>query len=305
MTNAATLLRNPALRIMVVGFPGTAKTGMLASLLNAGFKIRMLDFDGNIDPLLQYADQSMLGNLDVVYLEDKLKARSQFIEPIGIPKAFTTALDLMDEWKYTDEAGHEVNLGKSEDWGPDTIVVLDSLTKMGDAAKRRAMKLLNKTPANTTDRVWGLAMQEQSAFIEKLTSANNRFHVIVLAHLKIISPRDIRDGDSQLTQHIKEQMADVVPTRFYPRALGWQLPQEIGGEFPVILEAEKVTKGGKTVRTLNLEPKVLLDVKFPGPYPEGKSRLDISDGMLRVFEALSPGSVQLVKEKKANDKQVQ
>src|ERR1700692_1276245 len=49
MTNAANLLRNPALRIMVVGYPGTAKTGSLASLLNAGFKIRMLDYDGNIE----------------------------------------------------------------------------------------------------------------------------------------------------------------------------------------------------------------------------------------------------------------
>jgi hypothetical protein len=296
MTNAARLLRNPALRIMVVGYPGTAKTGSLVSLLNAGFKIRMLDYDGNIEPLLYYADKEKLKNLDVVYLEDKMRLGSQFSEPAGLPTALQDGRKLLDEWKYTEEDGTEVNLGKPSEWGPDTIVVLDSLTKLGDAAFRRAMKILNKTPANTTDRVWGLAMQEQAAFIEKLASRNNKYHVIVLAHLKMIAPADVRAGDSNLTEKIKEAMADIVPTRLYPSALGRQLPQNIGAEFPILLEAEKVTKGGKTTRTLNLEPKTLVDIKFPGDYPKGESRLDIKDGMLRVFEALSPGSVALVKE---------
>lgn len=87
MTNAAKLLRNPALRMMVVGYPGTAKTGSLASLLNAGFKIRMLDYDGNIEPLLHFANPEMLKNLDIVYLEDKMRLGAQFSEPAGLPQA--------------------------------------------------------------------------------------------------------------------------------------------------------------------------------------------------------------------------
>src|ERR1700733_9823756 len=146
MTNAATLLRNPALPILVVGYPGTAKTGSLASLLNAGYKLRMIDFDGNADPLLQYADTAMLKNLDIAYFEDRMRSGQSFIEPVGIPTAFANALRQLDDWKTQDAEGKEVSLGSSSDWGPDTIVVLDSLTKMGDAAFRRAMKLLNKTP---------------------------------------------------------------------------------------------------------------------------------------------------------------
>lgn len=300
MTNASKLLDKRPLRIMMVGYPGTAKTGSLVPLLDAGFKIRMIDYDGNIDPILQYAKPSSLSRLDVVYLEDRLRTGGQFTEPVGIPSAFVDGMKLIDEWKYKEPNGTEVNLGFTKDWGPDTILVLDSLTKLGDAAFRRATKLLNKTPANITDRVWGLAMQEQAAFVEKLTSAHHRFHVIVLAHLKMISPQDVRQGDSDIAAKVKEQIADVLPTRLYPNALGRQLPQAIGAEFPILIEAERVTKAGKTTRTLNLAPKTLLDIKFPGVNGL-EERLPIETGLLSVFKALSPDSVALVQNHSEGD----
>lgn len=300
MTNASKLLSNRPLRIMMVGYPGTAKTGSLVSLLDAGFKIRMIDFDGNVDPILQYAKPSSLSRLDVVYLEDRLRTGGQFTEPVGIPTAFVDGMKLIDQWKYKEPDGKEIDLGLTKDWGPDTILVLDSLTKLGDAAFRRATKLLNKTPANITDRVWGLAMQEQAAFVEKLTSASHRFHVIVLAHLKMISPQDVRQGDSDIAMKIKDQIADILPTRLYPNALGRQLPQAIGAEFPILIEAERVTKGGKTIRTLNLAPKTLLDIKFPG-VSSLEDRLPIEDGLLSVFKALSPDSVALVQRPHAEE----
>ena len=110
-------------------------------------------------------------------------------------------------------------------------------------------------------------------------------------------------GESDIATTIKEQIADIFPTRLYPCALGWQLPQQIGGEFPILIEAERVTKGGVTTRTLNLAPKTLLDVKFPGALGANAlpTRLDISDGMLRVFKALSPGSVDLVSKEKTTN----
>lgn len=296
MTNAATMKECSALRIMVVGYPGTAKTGGLAPLLNAGFKIRMLDFDGNTDPLLHYAEPWALKNLDIAYFEDKMRGGAQFLEPSGIPQAFASAFKQLDDWKTTDAQGNPTSLGNSRDWGPDTIVVLDSLTKMGDAAFRRAMKLLNKSPSNTTDRVWGLAMNEQLAFIEALTSANNKHHVIVLAHIKVISPKDVRQDENPITTSIKEQLLDIVPTRLWPSALGRELPQKIGAEFPILIEAERVTKAGKTVRAFNLAPKSLLDIKFPAAISD--PHLPIEDGMLRVFEALSPDSVKLASQNK-------
>ena len=218
------------------------------------------------------------------------------MEPVGIPTAFANAARALIQWKYTDEDGTVVDLGASKDWGPDTIVVLDSLTKHGEAAHRRAMKMMNKTPLNSTDRVYGLAMNEQLQFIEQLTASSNRHHTLVLAHLKMIAPKDVRSGDTPLTKELKERVSDLLPTRLYPSALGWQLPQNIGGEFPTLLEiVAKPMPGNKVKRVIRNVPRAELDLKLPTKLEVGE--LDISDGMLRIFEALSPGSVALVQQR--------
>lgn len=293
MANGRDLLANAPVRALIVGYPGGGKTGGLACLLNAGFKLRILDFDGNLEPLLLHANPDMLGNLDAIQFEDELRTGAQYQEPVGIPTAFVDALKMMDRWKYKQSDGTEVDLGASKDWGPDTIVVLDSLTSMGEAAKLRAMKMSNKTKLNTSDRVWGLAMSEQEDFIKRLTSTRVRHHVIVLAHLKMVGPRDIRDKDSDLTKQIKEEIGALVETRLYPTALGWQLPQTIAQHFPTTIQAKsKELPGNRVSHVLSLVPRPELDLKLPAKL-EAKE-LDISDGMLTIFKALSPASVSLV-----------
>lgn len=286
MANAAKLKLRTPVRAMVVGYPGSAKTGGLASLANAGYKIRMLDFDGNTEPLLLYVKPQFLANIDIVNLEDKVRNGQKFIEPSGIPTAFKRALDLMDRWKYTEEDGTVVDLGASKDWGCDTIVVLDSLTAMGEAAMDRVLSIMNKNRYGMTQQSWQFAMSEQEAFIKKLTSKENKFHVVVLSHLKMVGPQDIASSDDDLTKQLKEKAAEIIPTRLYPSALGRQLPQNIAQHFPTVVEAAKAYKGSSVSYQLMLAPRVDLDLKVPAPNLPGK--LDIADGMLRIFEAIAP-----------------
>jgi hypothetical protein len=290
MANAATLRRKLPARIMIVGYPGTAKTGSLVSLANAGYKLRVLDFDGNIDPLLLFTDPAKLENIDIVNLQDNLKDAGGYIGVNGLPTAFARGLKLMDRWAYKDEDGNEVDLGRSKDWGPDTIVVVDSLTRLGDAAFRRALGLLNRTPANVTQQVWQLAMKEQEAFIDKLTNASNNFHIVVLAHLTIISPKDVTKDDADLTKDIKEQVADLIPARLFPSALGQKLPPKIGGYFPTLLLAEADFNGANASRKLKTITRPDLDLKIPAKdFPKS---VDISDGLLKVFDAITPGTAE-------------
>lgn len=293
MANLGKQAADRPVRAMIVGWPGTAKTGSLAPLINAGYKMRILDFDGNLDPLFTYAKPDMLKNVDAVYLEDKMRIMGQFSEPVGIPTAFTRAHALMSHWKYKEPDGTEVDLGKSDEWGTDTILVLDSMTKMGDAAFRRAAKLLNKNPSNITQQVWMLAMAEQANFIDAITSQEHNFHVIVIAHLKMISPKDIQKGDTDLTKDIKEQAAALLPSKLFPRALGHELPQQIGGDFPILIEAfSKAMPGDKVKRMLRTIPRPDLDIKLPAlGLP---SELDVSDGMLQIFQKLTPASLARV-----------
>jgi hypothetical protein len=281
-------IRQPV-RMLIVGYPGTAKTGMIASLANVGYKIRMLDYDGNSQSLLEYTDKDKLANIDIVYLEDKMRNGDRFIETTGIPTAFRAGLDLMDEWKYTEPNGTEVNLGKSKDWGCDTIVVLDSMGSMGDASMLRQMALSNKTPLNNTDGVWGLAMNQQEAFIKRLTSENNNFHIIVLSHLKMIGPRDTRKGEDDLTKDLKERIAALVDTRLFPSALGHVLPPVIGGHFPVLLEASnEFDARGVQKQVIRIQSRPELDLKLPSKNRLSFDKASITDGLAKIFAELAP-----------------
>ena len=285
MANAAKLALREPVRMLIVGYPGAGKTGALASLANAGYKIRLIDFDGNYLPLLKFTKPEFLPNIDIQTFEDKLRSGMKFIETEGIPTAFANALKALDRWKYTDVDGTEVDLGRSKDWGCDTIVVVDGMTGMGSASFRRVQNMLNKTPLNTTQQVWGIAMAEQDAFVEKLTSAQNAFHVIVLSHLKMISPKEASKDAEDGAKEIARQQMELIPTRLFPSALGHQLPQNIGGHFPTLVLIEPEYKGTTVRRVIRTIPRPELDIKLPANMPD---KLDISDGLAKIFAELAP-----------------
>ena len=285
MANAADLIEEIPARVLLLGTPGSGKTGSLACLANAGFKLRVLAFDkrANMVPLLMYTKPEYRKNIDILFFEDKLRAGQRFIEPIGVPSAFRLAYLAMDHWKYT-TGEHEIDLGASRDWGLDTVVVLDSLTAMGQASMRRAMAMANKTPLNRTQQVWGFAMDDQDNFIEKMVGNDNHFHLVVLSHTKMIGPKEVGKDDNDITKAIKTQAADLIVTRFYPNALGRELPQNIARHFPATLFIEKIDKGGKIRRMISASPRMDIDTKLPSiGLP---SDLSVESGMVEVFRAM-------------------
>ncbi len=285
MVSAQKLAAEPRVRAMLVGYPGAGKTGALAALANAGFKLRILDFDGNYEPLLMFTDADKLSNIDIVTLEDKMIAGPEGMDLAGIPEAFTKMHKMMDRWKYK-EGEEEVDLGKSSEWGPDTVVVVDSLTGMGRASMHRILAIRNRTIRNSRRQDHGAAMAEQEAFCERITSAKNRFHVIVLSHLKLVSPKGDEKDDSDLTKELKERTADVVPTRLFPSALGQALPPVIGEHFPTLLLVERRIKpGGKIEHIITDKTGAELDTKIPILDP-GKEWKVEAGGLLDVFKAL-------------------
>lgn len=283
MANAAKMAATFPVRMLLTGYPGAGKTGSIAALANAGFKIRLLDFDGNPESLLQYTKPQFLQNIDILSFEDPLGDTGGTMGVKGIPKAFVNAVKAMDNWKY-EENGKEISLGASRDWGQDTIVVLDGLTGLGKACMRRAMAMTNKTPLNMTQQTWGIAIQEQESFIERLTAAGNRHHVVVISHLAMIGPKSDSSADSQLTKDIKEAQAELVPTRLYPSALGWKLPQSIAQHFPVCVTIGVEAKSKTVKRSFYVEPRPDMDLKLPTS--KTITDLGVENGILGIFSAL-------------------
>lgn len=278
-------------RALIQGPPGAGKTGALACLVNAGYKLRVLAFDklSNMISLYQYTKPEFRGNISILPFEDKTRMGQRFLEPVGIPEAHANALRAMDDWKLPDGT----TLGCSRDWGLDTIVVLDSVTSHAESCMRRAMVMDNKNPLTRTWRTWGFAAMDQDQFVEKLVSNNNHFHFLALSHTKLIGPQDIDDkNDSAVTKEIKEQTAGLMAVRMYPTAVGRQLPQVFARHFPVNLLLETVVRQGKVKKVFHTAPRPEMDLKVPAP--DLPAELDLSDGLLRVFKALGkvpPGEV--------------
>lgn len=276
--------------MLIVGYPGGGKTGAVASLLNAGYKVRLVDFEGNYQPLLAFTDPDKLANLDIVTFQDKLMMGPSGPEPEGIPQAFNNAMKMLKHWKYDDD-GTEVDLGKSAEWGPDTVVVVDSMTALGEVSMRRARKMMNKNLTNTTAAVWGMAVEDQMAFIKTLNADKNRYHVVVLAHLQMIGPETpmTTNSESQDIKDLKEQMAiekaELIPTRLYPRAVTKNLSTVIHKEFSSMIIAErKVKPGNKIERVLRTISGEELDTKMPARNVEAAYPLDT--GLATIFAKL-------------------
>ena len=131
MTSLANHQSNSLVKLLLIGDAKSGKTGSLVSLVKAGYKLRILDLDNLLDILKYLVIKECPENLDNVEfltLRDKRKATAQGSIIDGMPKAFVQAVKMLDLWKYTDENGVEIDLGKPSDWGSDCILIIDSFS---------------------------------------------------------------------------------------------------------------------------------------------------------------------------------
>ena len=267
---------------MIVGHPKSAKTGSLVSLINSGrYKVGILDFDNNPDPLTAYVQPEFRQNVSIITLEDSLRNESKFVGVSGEPTALRRAFQALDQWKDGDQ-----DWGPVKSWGPDHVLVIDSLTSMGEAAFRRTRFVNNRNILTTRDSDWGAAMKDQESMIEKVTSSEFRCNVVALCHLKMIGPkieRIAKEDSADLAAAkaaISLKNAEEIETKWYPSALGRALPQTIGMHFPAMVLAE--TRNGR--RVILTTPTEGLELGVPAPHI--KPELPVETGLLTIFDAI-------------------
>lgn len=279
-------LENPPARILFSGFPGSGKTGANAALANAGWKLRIIDFDGNWEILKHHVRPG--ADVDIVSFEDPLRMGQRTMGPDGVPTAFFDADRLLDRWRYKGADDKWVDLGAPKEWGKDHIVLLDGLTGLTQACWYRAQVFTNTGAGGDQRKVYDLAAQEQLAFIRRLTSVKAGFHFICISHLKLMGPQEIARNDSEATQEFKKFAADAIPNRLYPTAVGRKLSESIAGEFPTHIRALVEEVGGKVRRTIQYLPSPEVDIKIPASTEAiaKLGRLETADGLLKIFAAL-------------------
>jgi hypothetical protein len=245
---------NDFTKILLCGDSGSGKSGCLTSLVRAGYKLRILDMDNSLDSLKTYVLHDCpdkIGNVEFRTLRDTY-ITSASGPTVAKPKAFVDAMKMLDKWKYD-----EVDLGNPAEFGPDAIVVVDSLSFLSDAAFDWAKGL---NPGAKDPRQWyGSAQEAIESALALLTSPNFRTNVIVISHIKYIeNPDGTRKG--------------------YPNSVGSALGPTIPRYFNNWVQCEN--KSGK--RSLITGATSMLDLKNVRPFDMAKS-YPIDTGLADIF----------------------
>lgn len=258
---------NDYVKLLLIGDAKSGKTGSLISLIKEGYKLRILDLDNLLDILAKLiAEQcpELIDNVEFRTIRDAAKMTAAG-PTLTSAKAFIEATRMLDRWKYKDDEGNEIDLGVPSDWGSDCILVIDSLSRLCDAAYDWCESVIPGAGTGKFDgrAVYGNAQDAIESMLAMLTSKSFACNLIVIAHGTYM---DLPDG----TQKI------------FPQGVGQKLSPKIPQYFPNYIRYKN--SGGK--RTIQLESDGMIDLANTNPNAfEGKS-LPIETGLATFFGVL-------------------
>lgn len=257
---------------LILGDAGSGKTGGLTSLVAAGYKLRVYDFDNLLHPLRSYVSLQCPDKADNVRFQtftDKMKGldtpmmmigNAMKVMPFvdGTPSAFARAMKQLNHWKDGDE-----DLGRPQEWGQDTVVVIDTLTTAANAAFRyvQAMNPGAKEPQS----YYFAAQQMLVQLIQLLCSASFQTNVLVLAHIN----------------YDKNQFEI---TKGFPRSIGSALNDQISAYFNCVLMVESTGNSGN--RIIRTNSTGIVDLKNPISFRKEVDRLPLETGLADFFKAV-------------------
>lgn len=266
---------NTYIKMLSIGDSGSGKTGALASLAKAGYKVRILDFDAGLDilPEVLKDDPEAMARVSFERCTDKLQTVGDKVIPKGVPKGFSKAMNLLTDW--SEKNGASEDLGKPSEWGQDTVLVLDSFTHMGYTAMRRVQALNGRSGERPWQDEWGAAQELCRGVLSMLYSESFQTNVIVNAHVKYLGGEKGEDGKPD----------DPTPLRGLPNALGRALSPDIPGYFNTMLLFKSDGMGKLAKRHIYTIPDGLINVKQPLINSDLPAKLPIESGLATFFEA--------------------
>lgn len=264
---------NDFTKLLLIGDSKSGKTGSLVSLVKAGYKLRILDYDNLLD-VLKYMIVAQcpehLDNVEYRTLRDKRKAGAIGSILDGKPSAWINGIKMLDNWKYDD-----VDFGKPSDWGADCILVIDSLSRLCDAAYDFHETIIPTGKSGDYDgrAVYFNAQNDVENLIGMLTSAVFKVNLIVIAHGIYI---DLPDGT----------------TKIFPQGVGQKLSPKLPQYFSSVIRYKN--QSGK--RTIQLKSDAMVDLANPRPDVLSEA-LPIETGLATFFAALRPPAAKIEKPK--------
>lgn len=243
------------IKLLMIGESGSGKTGALASLAKAGYRLWVLDFDNGLDIVQNVLrnDRDALARVTYETLRDTISVVN------GVPKykapvhAYKDAGKTLNEWgadKFTDR----------------DVVVLDTLTTFSDAAFNEALVLGGRLNQRPQLQDYGWTADSVKLFIEMLTSPEFGAHVIVSTHIRWFAA----DEEAQ-TQ-----------AKGLPNAKGQEISRVVSRFFNTVALVRTQGSGPAAKRVISTKPQGVVEVKTSSPTTV-KDSYPIETGLAALF----------------------
>lgn len=293
-------------KILLIGKSGAGKTGALASLVAAGYNLRIIDTDKGVrtlrslitDPHYPYAkiiaDRGYDLNNAVRYVpvDTSMKLRNvmqkfpdgrttstQLLAPVNA-SAWLRVLDLLDKWEDDD-----LTLGSVSTWNVNDILVIDSFSTLAKCAYYFSQSLNGRLGARDQgfdyQRDVGEAQSQLTRLLELLYDSSIACNVIVISHITWVD--ESQGVASRPKENSKEGGYILSNPDGYPSAIGRALSPQMGKYFNDVYVVRSEGSGAAVRRTIATVPQdgvvakhsVYLENEYPITY-----------GMAEIFARL-------------------
>lgn len=265
-------------KLLLMGDPGSGKTGALASLAHAGYNLRIVDLDNGLDILKNLLMDPKSPYSNTAYKNVKyvtLTERKMAISSRGgteVPKSATVwnrLSSLLTNWKNGSE-----DLGPIESWTEKEVLVIDSMTLAGIAAYNFAWVSQAGNKNQDGRMIYFHAQSYLEYLMQCLYSEDVKCNVVVTAHVTFL-------GDEMDISH------------GYPMTIGSKLSLKIGRYFNSVLLLKSEGKNHRlyTVPTFKVEVKTSAPLRVKDSY-------DIRFGLADYFKdvrGIEPAASSVVK----------
>lgn len=232
--------------MLILGNSGVGKTGALATLAAAGYRLFVADFDNGLDILLDPSvlDPKFRTNIFYKSLQDKpVKVGDRLVPRASAWQDFTKALG---NWSETVD-GKPTSLGNITTWGEKDVLVIDSLTIASNRAMDDALQLAGRLGQRPQIQDYGAAMDNIESTLEMLYGSTCTCNVVVMAHLMFV-------GDE--LSNMRKAM---------PNVLGQKLAPKIPRYFNNMVLMEKSVVGNTVNRKIKTVGNHIVDCKVSKP----------------------------------------
>lgn len=293
----------PTIKMMYLGHSGAGKTGSLASLAAAGYRVRILDLDNKAHilrdlvtnpksmytqyrPGLWTAEQAAKAadNISYVTVTEGFNIRGSNAYPKG--DSWLRIGQMLNDWKDGDDCPG--NLGK---WGSDDVLVIDSFSRYCEAAMYYQLSLsghitqgpqVGNLGTNDYSQAYNLIRNQ----LQLLKSDEVKCNIILVCHIVFMEP-----GGPQVNANRQQ--------RGFPQVFGRaNISPQISQYFSHSIRATQTGNHPSIARTILTNNDENVELINPAPFSI-KHEYKLETGLaeyFRDYRAGIPKEVQQAKE---------